>query len=102
MVDRDARRPATFGQVEQQEIQRSTFAERHESGLWADENGALGPFRPGVGPRNDPAGWFPTGPEIGEVLPEIIAPSHAGEVVDVHRDRAGKPAVVVFYRSAVW
>ncbi len=26
----------------------------------------------------------------------------AGQAVDFHRDRAGRKAVLVFYRSAVW
>ncbi len=77
-------------------------AVRHESGLWEDEYGLLGPAKPGVGPRQDPLGDFPTGPALGERLPDIVAPSHRGQPVDVHADRGGRPAVVVFYRSAVW
>lgn len=84
------------------QIEKDTYAVRHESGLWANEFGALGPFRPGVGPRSNPKGWFPTGPEVGEQLPDIVAPSHTGETVDVHHLRDGAPAIVVFYRSAVW
>ena len=77
-------------------------AVRHESGYWEDRYGALGPAKPGLGPRQDPVGPFPTGPEVGAALPDIVAPGHRGERIDVHRDRAGRPAVVVFYRSAVW
>ena len=84
------------------EIELETYGVQHESGLWADKHGALGPFQPGVGPRSDPKDWFPTGPDIGERLPDIVAPSHTGETVDVHALRSGGPAVVVFYRSAVW
>ena len=78
------------------------YAIRHESGMWEDEHGFLGPFRPGDGPRTNPTGDFATGPDIGEPLPEIVAPSHTGELLDVHAARAGGPAVEVFYRSAVW
>lgn len=86
----------------QRHIEKDTYAVRHESGLWANEFGALGPFKPGVGPRSNPKGWFPTGPEIGDRLPDIVAPAQSGEIVDVHSWRNGGPAVVVFYRSAVW
>ncbi len=83
-------------------IERETFARRHESGGWEDEFGMIGPYRPGVGPRSNPRGEFPTGPDIGQRLPDIVAPSHTGESVDVHELRGSRPAVVVFYRSAVW
>ena len=41
-------------------------------------------------------------PEIGERLPDFALPDQHGRVVDFHEDRAGSPAAVVFYRSAVW
>ncbi len=86
------------------EPQREQFpnASRHESGLWDDGTGALGPAKPGTGPRTDPTGEFPTGPDVGVALPDIVAPAHTGDIVDVHKARNGQPAVVVFYRSAVW
>jgi hypothetical protein len=43
-----------------------------------------------------------TGPEVGTRLPDFALPDAGGRIVDLHRDRAGRPAVVVFYRSAVW
>ncbi len=76
-------------------------AVRRETG-WEDRFGAIGPAKPGLGPRQDPVGDFPTGPAPGERLPEIVATADSGEVLDVEADRAGRPAVVVFYRSAVW
>lgn len=45
---------------------------------------------------------FPTGPAIGERLPEFELPNQDGELVDFHADRGDSKAVVVFYRSAVW
>lgn len=45
---------------------------------------------------------FPTGPALGERLPEFTLPNQHGEPVDFHADRGGQAAVVVFYRSAVW
>jgi len=45
---------------------------------------------------------FPTGPALGERLPDFTLPNQRGERIDFHRDRAGRKAVVVFIRSAVW
>ncbi len=57
---------------------------------------------PGTGPRRIPLGDFPTGPEIGTRLPEVVAVDQHGRTVDLHADRGGHPAVLVFSRSAVW
>ena len=45
---------------------------------------------------------FPTGPEIGERLPEFSLPDQEGRIVDYHADRGDSKSIVVFYRSAVW
>ena len=45
---------------------------------------------------------FPTGPAIGERLPDFTLPNQRGEAVDFHADRGGQKAAVVFQRSAVW
>jgi hypothetical protein len=45
---------------------------------------------------------FPTGPALGERLPDFRLPNQRGEWVDFHADRAGRKAAVVFQRSAVW
>jgi hypothetical protein len=45
---------------------------------------------------------FPSGPGIGERLPDFALPNQRGETVDFHADRAGRKAAVVFQRSAVW
>lgn len=42
------------------------------------------------------------GPEVGQPFPEIRLPDQTGAVVDVHEARAGRPALIVFYRSARW
>ena len=44
----------------------------------------------------------PTGPEVGERLPDFELPDAAGSLVDYHESRAGTRSIVVFYRSAVW
>ncbi|MCP5066157.1 MAG: hypothetical protein GY946_06270 [bacterium] len=38
---------------------------------WRDHDGFIGPFRPGNGPRSDPRGDFPTGPGVGEAMPDV-------------------------------
>ena len=45
---------------------------------------------------------FPTGPALGERLPDFTLPNQHGEPVDFHAHRGAQGAVVVFYRSAVW
>ena len=42
------------------------------------------------------------GPEIGQRFPEVRLADQSGAVVDLHAARAGRPALVVFYRSARW
>ena len=45
---------------------------------------------------------FPTGPVIGERLPEFSLRNQEGRLVDYHADRGDSKSIVVFYRSAVW
>ena len=45
---------------------------------------------------------FPSGPDVGQRLPEFTLPNQHGEPVDFHADRGKGKAVVVFYRSADW
>lgn len=53
--------------------------------------------------RRYPATYdFPTGPEVGERLPEFTLPNQDGEAIDFHQDRGGSKSIVVFYRSVVW
>jgi hypothetical protein len=44
----------------------------------------------------------PTGPAIGERLPDFRLPDQNGRIVDLHADRGDAKAAVVFFRSAVW
>ena len=43
-----------------------------------------------------------TGPEPGQLLPDFELPDASGKTISFHHHRAGKKAVLVFYRSAVW
>jgi peroxiredoxin len=42
------------------------------------------------------------GPSIGERFPDVSLPGQDGTTVNLHADRAGRPALVVFHRSARW
>jgi hypothetical protein len=85
-------------------MELDTRATKTKSGKgWADRLGFVGPYRPGSGPRSDPvADDFPTGPAIGERLPDIVRRDQWGNEVDVHAKRGDRSLVMVFFRSAVW
>jgi hypothetical protein len=42
------------------------------------------------------------GPQVGGSFPGFELPDQAGRLVDLHAERAGRPALVVFQRSARW
>ena len=42
------------------------------------------------------------GPAVGSPFPDIVLPDQHGHQVDLHAERAGRRALVVFYRSAAW
>ncbi|MGY9071667.1 MAG: hypothetical protein ACKVHU_01750 [Acidimicrobiales bacterium] len=67
-----------------------------------DADGYIMPIAPGTGPRRIPLSDFPTGPEVGALLPDVVAVDQHGQTVDLHAHRGGQPAVLVFHRSAVW
>ena len=45
---------------------------------------------------------FPTGPAIGERFPDFMLPNQHGTRISLEAARAGRPAIVVFERSARW
>ena len=69
---------------------------------WRDADGFVGPVRPGNGPRSDPRGDFPTGPAISAELPNFQCLDVEAKPFDFYEHRGVGPAVVVFFRSAVW
>ena len=71
-------------------------------GQFEDHEGYVGPVPSGFGARSSPLGQFPTGPEVGSRLPDVVALSTAGHTINIQADREGHPAVLVFTRSAVW
>ena len=42
------------------------------------------------------------GPATGLRFPDVMLTDASGKMVDLHADRAGRPALVVFHRSARW
>jgi hypothetical protein len=42
------------------------------------------------------------GPRVGERFPDVVLPDQHGRPVDLHKARAGRKGLVVFYRSASW
>ncbi len=83
------------------ELTMETRATKTDHG-WQDQDGFIGPVKPGNGPRSDPRGAFPTGPNVGETMPDVRCSAADGSAFDLHVDRAGRPAVFIFFRSAVW
>jgi peroxiredoxin len=54
---------------------------------------------PAALPRID---FASVGPAVGERFPDVRLPDQHGQMVDLHAARAGRRALVVFYRSASW
>ena len=51
----------------------------------------------------DPSGEdFPTGPAIGEVIPDFTLPDQFGNQVRFSEARGNNRALVLFHRSASW
>jgi hypothetical protein len=42
------------------------------------------------------------GPRVGERFPDVVLADQHGRPVDLHKTRAGRKGLVVFYRSASW
>jgi hypothetical protein len=55
---------------------------------------------PGAGLRQ--VDFDRVGPAIGTRLPPVALPDQSGSVVDLEEFRAGRPAMLVVYRSAGW
>ncbi len=84
------------------QIERDTRGVELGPNQYEDAEGYIAPLPAAFGPRSNPLGEFPTGPGIGQRLPDVVALNSDGKSVDVHSDRDGKPVVLVFTRSAVW
>jgi hypothetical protein len=49
-----------------------------------------------------PRDFARVGPAEGSRFPDVVLPDQSGTPVDLHAARAGRRALVVFYRSAEW
>ncbi len=45
---------------------------------------------------------FSTGLEPGQPMPDFTLPDHTGRLINFHEARAGRRALVHFFRSTVW
>ncbi|MDE0846472.1 MAG: hypothetical protein ACJ05G_12330 [Actinomycetota bacterium] len=84
------------------QIERDTRGAELGPNQHEDADGYIGPMPAGSGPRSNPLGEFPTGPAVGERLPDVVALNSDGHTVDLHSDRNGQQAVLIFTRSVVW
>ena len=84
------------------EIERDTRGAELGPNQYEDAEGYIAPLPAGSGPRTNPLGVFPIGPAVGERLPDVVTSDSDGRIVDLHADRNGQPAVLVFTRSVVW
>ena len=69
---------------------------------YRDEFGLVGPLPATDGQRMIPDEGFFSGPEVGQPLPGFTLRNASKKWIDLHADRAGAKAAVVFFRSAVW
>lgn len=70
--------------------------------VFYDEFGFYSPMPVSRAARREPEAGFPTGPDAGTRLPDVVLPDQSGRIVDVHADRGDDGAVVVFHRSTYW
>ena len=49
-----------------------------------------------------PRDFSKIGPNEGQRFPDVLLLDQTGAPVDLHAARAGRKAIVVFYRSAEW
>ncbi len=54
------------------------------------------------GQRNPTDDHFPTGPEVGEVLPDFTLTDQSGRTVNFQESRGSWRALILFHRSARW
>ena len=77
--------------------------ENLEAGARTDDLGITVPIPASHPGRRYPVSHeFPSGPEVGERLPDFRLSNQNGEMIDYHEHRGDSKSIVVFYRSAVW
>lgn len=79
------------------------YHETVEPTVRADLRGMAAPVPLNFPGRRFPAtDDFPTGPDVGERVPEFTLPNQDGDTVDFYKDKGDAKAVLMFIRSAVW
>ncbi len=77
--------------------------ENLQAGARTDDLGITVPIPASHPGRRYPASHdFPSGPKVGERLPDFRLSNQKGELIDYHEHRGDSKSIVVFYRSAVW
>ncbi len=74
----------------------------HDHPEYADEFGLVGVVPTSHGIRQPLGHDAPTGPAVGERLPDFTLSAASGGTISFHHDRDRSKAAVVFFRSAVW
>ncbi len=69
---------------------------------YRDGFGFVGPAPLEHPARRNPGPHYPTGPAVGERVPEFQLPNQYGELIDFHAARGHHKAALMFQRSAVW
>ena len=69
---------------------------------YTDEFGQTAPLPADHGQRVPPPEDFSFGPAEGERFPDFTLKNASGSRVNLHQDREGAKAAVLFFRSAVW
>jgi hypothetical protein len=82
-------------------IELETRGQEVEGG-WRDQDGFVGSFQAGIGPRSNPRGEFPTGPDVGTPMPNVRCLDSFDQPFNLHEASAEQPAIFIFQRSAVW
>jgi hypothetical protein len=72
------------------------------AGGWRDQDGFVTTIRPGTGPRTAPHGEYSTGPDVATPMPNVRCLDSFGQAFNLHEVTAGRPAIFIFLRSAVW
>ena len=60
------------------------------------------PIEPPPTQRNPTDDQFPTGPEVGDTLPDFTLTDQYGHAVNFRESRGNRRALVLFHRSARW
>jgi hypothetical protein len=62
----------------------------------------VAPQTPDATPQPPVIDFDSVGPATGSIFPDVVLPDQHGNPIDLHAARAGRRALVVFYRSADW